>query len=102
MRRTRKKEPVKSADKPKAIERIGELLEMPTYGLTDTPHFEMVGNRELMVENCKGVIEYTDEQIRFSAGRFLVSLKGRGLYLKSMNDSSLLICGTILSMEFLM
>ena len=74
---------------------------MPTYDIAGTPCLEMIGNREFMIENCKGIIEYGEEVIRISAGKYVVKISGRGMTLVGMQEKSLHIRGVINAVEFI-
>lgn len=60
------------------------------------------GNREVTVEGCRGVVEYTEESVKLNTGKYLVGFSGRGLQLRNMNEYDLIIDGFIISMEFIM
>lgn len=67
---------------------------------TEQPQFEFIGNREVVIEGSKGVIEYTENLIRINTSIGLVCFKGRNLNLKCITSSELIISGFILSVEF--
>ncbi|MPN56653.1 hypothetical protein SDC9_204343 [bioreactor metagenome] len=102
MAKSKKVNKVKKEKKTKetAAEKLGDLFQMQAYGLMDIPHIEMIGNREMLIENCKGIIEYGDEQIRLNTGRYILKLQGRNLSLINMSDEDLLIRGFIMCIEF--
>ena len=65
------------------------------------PCIELSGNREALVDGCRGVLQYEDDVIRLSTGRRVVRFQGSGLMIRTMQQNQLLICGTILSVEFI-
>ncbi len=42
------------------LSKINEFLEIPKEVSSDIPKITMVGNEELLIENCKGILEYED------------------------------------------
>lgn len=66
----------------------------------ELPFFEMDGNREVRVEGCKGVLEYSTSVIRINTNQMVTCFKGRGLNLKSLSPTSLVIVGFITSIDF--
>jgi len=70
--------------------------------LLDIPHFEMEGNQEIRIEGCRGVLEYDNQIIRINTNTMVVSFKGRGLNLKCLSPTSLVIEGCILHIEFVL
>lgn len=71
----------------------------PSFGC---PCFELSGNRELLIEGSRGILEYSPEIIRVNTHDMIVSVSGRGLDLKCISDSALMIDGFITGLEFTM
>lgn len=53
-----------------------------------------------LVENHRGVLEYSGERIVISAGRGRISVMGASLLIEAMNSNELLISGRIQSVEW--
>ena len=81
------------------LERTAEALDLPGDVLAGLPHIEMTGNRELRMENHKGILAYGGEEIRISGGKLEITVRGRGLELRAMNAGQLFITGTIQGVE---
>lgn len=64
------------------------------------PCIEISGNREILIEGSKGVLEYTDESVRVNTDPMLLTVCGRGLNLRCISDSALIIDGFITSLSF--
>lgn len=60
------------------------------------------GNREVVFEGSKGVVEYNENSIKINSGKYLVAFAGRGLHIKCMNEYDLIIEGFITSIEYIM
>ena len=45
------------------LERTAEALDLPGDVLAGLPHIELTGNRELRMENHKGILAYGEEEI---------------------------------------
>jgi sporulation protein YqfC len=54
------------------------------------------------MEGCTGVLKYSSDNIKVNTNSMVVSIQGRGLNLKCISSSSLVISGTVLSVEFIM
>lgn len=93
----------KNAKQPKrsAAEKLSQLLEIPVDAFTDMMRLEIAGNRELIVENYKGIMQYEKDIIKVSSGRFILVLKGSNMEIKNMNETGLLIAGEFTGIEFL-
>lgn len=81
------------------LERTAEALDLPGDVLAGLPHIELTGNRELRMENHKGILAYGEEEIRISGGKLEITVRGRGLELRAMNAGQLFITGAIQGVE---
>jgi sporulation protein YqfC len=75
---------------------------LPISLCSDLPIIELTGNREVNMEGCTGVLKYSSDNIKVNTNSMVVSIQGRGLNLKCISSSSLVISGTVLSVEFIM
>ena len=66
-----------------------------------SPLIELEGNRRASIEGSRGVLLYSREEIKVNLGDFVVSLTGRGLDLKYISATSLIIEGFLKNIEFL-
>lgn len=66
----------------------------------DEPKIEMLGNREMIVDGCKGVVEYNETLIKLSLGENVLSLSGDNLIIKSFDSSVAVISGQICDISF--
>lgn len=75
-------------------------LEEPATAFLAQGRVELLGNRQAMVDGCKGIIEYSDSCIRLSTARLILKFTGVGLEIKALTDTSAIVEGTILSVEY--
>lgn len=66
----------------------------------DEPRIEMTGNREIIIDGCKGVVEYTENNIRLSLGESVMSLSGDSLLIQSFDNDVVIISGQISDIDF--
>lgn len=64
------------------------------------PRVEISGNQRALIEGCGGILEYGEDRVRLQAGRWTIQLRGRDLQLDCLSESSLVIRGEILSLEY--
>lgn len=67
----------------------------------DEAKIEMLGNRELIVDGCKGVVEYGENLIKLSLGGNVLSLSGDNLVINSFDNSVAVISGQICEISFI-
>ncbi len=65
-------------------------------------HMEVNGNREVILEGNRGVVEYSENSIKINTGKYIISFQGRGLHIKCMTDCDIVIHGFITSIEYIM
>jgi len=98
MRKKRRRE---SPDGVRRVERkMEQLLEMPSGALSGNCHMEFYGNRQAMIEGCRGVLEYEEGLVRLSTDTGILKFTGRSLSLTCLTGDSAVISGFILSVTF--
>ena len=60
----------------------------------------MLGNREMIIDGCKGVVEYDETIIKLSLGEYVLSLSGDNLLINSFDNSVAIISGQICEISF--
>ena len=89
----------RSGKKEGLLEKTAEVFDVPGDVLAGLPRVELTGDRELRMENHRGILSYGTEEIHISGGRLVVKVRGEGLELKSMNARELLLTGAIRAVE---
>lgn len=84
----------------KAAEQFSSAFEIMPGTLSSACGIQMSSNREVLIDGCRGLLEYGDEKIRVNVGNGVVHLVGRGLEIKSLSYKAVVISGYILSVEF--
>ncbi len=66
------------------------------------PLIELESNRRVTVEGSKGVLLYSSGEIKVNLGDYAVSFTGRGLDLRYISATSLIIEGFLKNIEFVL
>lgn len=82
------------------IDSISRNFDLPQDTVSGYAHIEMSGNREVIVEGCIGVLEYTEKMIALNTGKLTVKLCGCDMTIISMQGSQAIIKGVITCVEF--
>ncbi|MCR4564146.1 MAG: YabP/YqfC family sporulation protein [Clostridiales bacterium] len=80
--------------KEKPSERINKIEQLRQC------HIELEGNRELVIDGCKGIMEYSDEKIKICTDTTVVGITGDRLNIKTYTLDQIVISGKILSLDF--
>lgn len=81
--------------------RVEQALELPAGTLTDHLRGELIGNRRLVLEGCRRMLEYEDDRIRLDTAGGELRLLGQGLCVEQFSQEGTVITGRLLSLEFL-
>ncbi|MFI3253232.1 MAG: YabP/YqfC family sporulation protein [Eubacteriales bacterium] len=81
--------------KKSLLERASDVLDLPTYAMVGLPLIELTGDNALRVENHRGILSYSEEEIHISGGDIIYKIQGRTLELRTMTSLELLITGQI-------
>ncbi len=82
------------------LENIGEQFEAPAMALSGWAHMDISGNREAVVEGCKGILEYGDGVICLSLEGMTVRFCGDNLCIRSLKPEQAVITGTFVTISF--
>ena len=90
------------ANTPKATvrERLAGSFDTAKEVILDFARIEMLGNRELTVENYKSIVEYTEKEIILLANPNRIRICGTELEIKSIAKEMLYVTGKFSSVEF--
>lgn len=82
------------------LEKLAETLDLPGDVVAGLPRMEITGCRALMMENHRGILQYSTEEIDIGGSQAVVKVFGEHLILRAMNGRELLIVGQIFKIEF--
>ncbi len=79
---------------------FSDIFEFPREVVLGFPRLILVGNLQLMVENHRGVIAYSDQVIRIGASNGELVIRGRELQIKNLYAEELMIRGIIEGLDY--
>ena len=80
--------------------RISELSELPKDVVLGIPMLTMIGQMELIIENYRGIIEYTDILVRIHTKDGQIKVVGNSLKVDYYTNYEMKITGCIVSVEY--
>lgn len=75
--------------------KVSEKLGITPEIVSDIPKLTMLGNNELLIENHKGIIEYSQEKIRISIDTGILHIDGAALFIDVVDHDRVFISGRI-------
>ncbi len=75
-------------------------LQLPEL-LSDEPKLETLGNREIIVEGCKGIAEYSENLIKLNTGTLIRGFSCEDLSIEFFDKGVAVIKGVIAEITFI-
>ena len=80
--------------------KITELLEVPSDVALGEAIITLTGKREVLIENYKGIIEYTNEFIKVSTRHGVFEIKGKNFNITYLTNEEMKITGSISEINY--
>ena len=88
------------ATKEKMVDRIADFLEMPEELVGNNTKITLVDNKYLYLEGKNQIIDYYDHYIKIKTKKVTITLDGKNMEIKEINDNELVIEGEILNISY--
>lgn len=89
----------KRGRRPVLREKAAQMFDLPADVIAGVPKLEVVGDREFRMENHRGILSCSGEEIHISGGIYLVKISGHNLEVRAMTGLEVLITGKIDAVE---
>ncbi len=96
----RKKKCNGESRREKILESVSRSLDLPQDAISGYAHIEISGNKEVVIEGCQGVLEYSDCRIALNTGKLTVRVCGANLTIISMQNGQAIIKGNITGVDY--
>lgn len=87
--------------KRKIRKMTAELLDMPQDVVYDLPRLTMIGDRQLYIENHRGVVRFSSEVLRLALSKGQLEVRGSGLVIRTIWSEEVFIEGMISGIELI-
>lgn len=87
-------------NKEEIIKKFTEEMQIPESAITDSFKIEFRGNSDIIIEGCKGIIDYEETKISLNLGKMIVRFGGAELEISSFFEEQAIIKGTVVTMDF--
>ena len=85
--------------RPVLREKAAQIFDLPADVIAGIPRLELIGDREFRMENHRGILNCTKEEIHISGGIYLVRIFGQELEVRAMTGLEVLVTGKISGIE---
>ncbi|MDY0408479.1 sporulation protein YqfC [Virgibacillus soli] len=74
---------------------------LPSDAILELPRITAIGQIHVYIENHKGLITFTDTELRLKSTKGYIQIKGKGFVLKMMLPEEILLEGTVSEIKFI-
>ncbi|MFZ5826065.1 MAG: sporulation protein YqfC [Bacillota bacterium] len=82
-------------------DRLVSLLELPGDAMLDVARITVVGDMEMVIENHRGLNEYTPDRVVMTVPEGQICIDGEGLQIGSISPEQVILLGKIRGMRYL-
>ncbi len=86
--------------KKRFSETVADAWGVPKDVIMNIPRLTISGDKEIYIENHKGVLVYTDGEIRVSTAMGVVRIRGKNLVIRRIRLEDMLISGAFAGVEY--
>lgn len=95
-----KQEKKKHRERETLLEQLAGQVSLPADMVAGVPVVTLTGRNEIIIENYKGILEYTDSVIRIQAKLFCICIEGKRLEIAYFTNEEMKITGVIHSLFY--
>lgn len=82
------------------FKKISKALDIPRDILLSIPKILLTGNEEIYIENYRGIINYSDEEIKINTTKMPIKISGSKMSITEIAPDEITVTGKIKSVEF--
>lgn len=82
------------------LQTLAGIFEIPQDIVLDLPRITMLGNKQVLVENHKGIIEYNETLVRIKLSQGELVVSGTDLMLGNLQIEQILIEGAVTDIKY--
>jgi sporulation protein YqfC len=77
------------------------ILDIPQDISLDVPRLTMMGNMQLLIENHRGVLHFSEEYLKLALSKGVLEVHGSGLSIRTIMTEEVLIEGVIRELKYI-
>lgn len=83
------------------MSKLLKALDFPETLLQGQPQITLLGNKQVFIDGCGGILEYGTELIKISCGKYTITLEGDNLNITELTDKSCSVSGNLSLISFI-
>ncbi len=85
-----------------AFKKFSKALDIPRDILLSIPKILLTGNEEIYIENYRGIINYSEEEIKINTTKMPIKISGAKMSITEIAPDEITVTGKIKSVEFVL
>jgi len=81
--------------------KISKLLDMPQDVVYELPRLTLIGDRQLYIENHRGVIHFSNELLKIALSKGELEVRGQDLIIRTIWTDEVFVEGIIAGIELI-
>ncbi len=81
-------------------DRLVSLLELPGDAMLDVARITLVGDMEIVIENHRGLVEYTPNRVALTTPDGLLTIEGEELKIAAISPEQVILLGRVRGMRY--
>jgi sporulation protein YqfC len=77
-----------------------DVLDLPGDLVFDLPRLTLIGGKQLYIENHRGVIHFSPQELHLELQDGTMEVEGRGLVIRAIMPDEVFVEGTILGIKY--
>ncbi|HEX7056940.1 MAG TPA: sporulation protein YqfC [Bacilli bacterium] len=79
----------------------GSMLDLPKDVIYDLPRITMIGNMQTYIENHRGVVRFSDQELELLLSKGKLAIRGSGLVMRAILPEEVFVEGRIDEVKYL-
>lgn len=81
-------------------ERLAKMFELPPDMLGNRPKVTAVGRGEVLIENFKGIMDFSEGVVKINTSNGVIRISGNGITIREITSEAIIIGGKISNIEY--
>ncbi|WP_409341328.1 sporulation protein YqfC [Paenibacillus sp. MBLB4367] len=78
-----------------------KMFDVPQDVALDLPRITVIGNNQLLIENHRGVIAFSDEQLRLRLAKGEMEIRGKQLVIRAIYSEEVYVDGLVSDIKYI-
>jgi len=82
--------------------KLAQMIDLPPDITSDIPRMTLFGNLKLYIENHRGIVHFSENQLKLALSKGALELNGQDLIIRAISAEEIWIEGVIKELKYIM